>query len=93
MANLFALADAERTEPMVTAFNRDVVAACVSPVCAKAATDVGSQRTLVPGVGRPGLLVRAIGDRLSGQRRQLRVAGHTLVIQGIAFAVDDGPAR
>ena len=66
--NLLAIAATEGLDrELLTAFNdRGVVAACVGPVCALGATEAGIRGPLVPAVGRLGLLVRALCDRLGG---------------------------
>jgi uroporphyrinogen-III synthase len=64
--NLFAIAaSAGLDHQLLEAFNqRGVVAACVGPVCALGATGAGIESPLVPPVGRLGLLIRFLSDRL-----------------------------
>lgn len=66
VTNLFALAATKGIDgQLLEAFNHDrVIAACVGPVCAQGATDAGITSPLVPAVGRLGLLIRALADRL-----------------------------
>ena len=65
--NLFAIAaTAGREGRLLEAFNQGgVVAACVGPVCAQGAIGAGVESPLVPAIGRLGLLVRALSDRLN----------------------------
>ncbi|MDP9074361.1 MAG: uroporphyrinogen-III synthase [Actinomycetota bacterium] len=86
--NLFALVAPDEAEELRTAFNGPITAACVGPVCAEGARLEGVADPLTPSVGRLGLLVRALGDRLSETRRSLCLAGHQVVIQGAAIELD-----
>ena len=87
--NLFALAGTpEEAERLRAALNGPVIAACVGPVCAEGARQEGIEAPLTPSIGRLGLLIRALGDRLSQRRHAYRVAGHDLVVQGGAFELD-----
>lgn len=83
--NLFDIA-AEHgvADDLRTAFNRGVTAACVGPVCAGGARREGVAEPLVPGVGRLGLLVRALSDHFRDRRRTLVLNGTELVVQGSA---------
>jgi len=89
--NLFALAGtAANRDRLREAFNTSVTAACVGPVCADGALQLGVMDPLTPTIGRLGLLVRALGDHLAQRRRTYRLAGHDLVIQGRAIALGGG---
>lgn len=62
--NLFEIAlEDDSAADLVDAFNADLVAACVGPVCAAGAREEGITNPLAPDVGRLGLLVRALSDR------------------------------
>ena len=95
VTNLFALAaGAGMVEPLRDAFNRKgVVAACVGPVCARGALQSGILAPLVPDVGRLGLLVRALSERLVGDRRTVPMAGVDVVLQGLVALVGEERVR
>ena len=95
VTNLFSLAaGAGVDEQLRAAFNRrGVVAACVGPVCARGATDAGIADPLVPTVGRLGLLVRALCDRLVAERRTVAMAGVDVVLQGLVAVVGEERVR
>lgn len=76
-------------EALLSAFNSGLVAACIGPVCAEAARREGIEHPVAPGHGRLGLLVRCLTDALAPQRQTLSMAGHSVVVQGRALAVDD----
>lgn len=88
--NLLALArDHGHEAALVDSFNSGgVVAACIGPVCAQGARQVGIVHPIAPEHGRLGLLVRALTDALQPRRRQLTMAGERVVVQGRALAVD-----
>ena len=87
--NLFAVAAAaDRDAALRRAFDTSVVAACVGGVCAGAARAEGVADPVEPAVGRLGLMIRALGERLEPRRRTLVLAGTRVVVQG--FAVDLG---
>ncbi|HET7721795.1 MAG TPA: uroporphyrinogen-III synthase [Acidimicrobiales bacterium] len=95
VANLFALAaGAGIAGALRDAFNRNaVVAACVGPVCARGASDAGIVAPLVPPVGRLGLMVRALSERLAGERRTIAMAGVDVVLQGLMAMVGQERVR
>jgi uroporphyrinogen-III synthase len=95
VTNLFALAaEAGIEDRLRTAFNEHgVVAACVGPVCARGATEAGVVDPLVPDVGRLGLLVRALCDRLAADRRTVPMAGVEVVLQGLVAVVGEERVR
>lgn len=87
--NLFAMAgNEEETDQLRAAFNGSVTAACVGPVCAEAALQLGINDPLTPPTGRLGLLVRALGNHLSERRSSYRLAGHDAVVQGGAVELN-----
>ena len=94
-ANLFALAAGAGIDGALRdAFNRrGVVAACVGPVCARGAFDAGIEAPLVPAIGRLGLLVRALTERLAGERRTIAMAGVDVVLQGLMAMVGEERVR
>lgn len=64
--NLFTIAEeAGRAGALIAAFNAGVVAACVGPVCAGAAREEGITDPVYPEVGRLGLMVRVLAERLA----------------------------
>jgi uroporphyrinogen-III synthase len=63
--NLFRIAAAQgQADELRGAFNRDVLAACVGPVCAEAASEEGIASPLWPDPPRLPALVRLVEDRL-----------------------------
>jgi uroporphyrinogen-III synthase len=81
--NLVRVAEDEgRAGELTEALNGPVVAACVGPVCAAAAREVGFAEPLAPSVGRLGLLVRALSDHLGARCRQVVLAGVAVTLQG-----------
>jgi len=60
---------------LLGALNGSVLAACVGPVCAGAATEVGIDRPLVPEHWRLGALVRMVAEELARRQTAVR-AGH-----------------
>lgn len=53
-------------EKLLEAFNQErLVAGCIGPVCARAATDAGIERPVVPANWRLGSLVKAVAEALS----------------------------
>jgi uroporphyrinogen-III synthase len=95
VTNLFALAAAHGLDDgLRDAFNRrGVVAGCVGPVCARGAFDAGITESLSPAVGRLGLLVRALSERLVEDRRTLAMAGVEVTLQGLVAMVGDTRVR
>lgn len=95
VSNLFALAAGARVDgPLREAFNaKGVLAACVGPVCARGALEAGIVAPLAPGVGRLGLMVRALSDRLLGERRTVAMAGIDVVLQGLVALVGEERVR
>lgn len=95
VTNLFALAATHGMDDALRhAFNRrGVVAACVGPVCARGALDVGITEPLAPAIGRLGLLVRALSEHLATHRRTVAMAGVDVVLQGLVAMVGDERVR
>lgn len=88
--NLFRIAERMgQADALRDAFNDDVVAGCVGPVCGGAARQEGVHAPLQPDVGRLGLLVRALSDHVQERRRTLSLAGVSVVAQGSAILLDD----
>lgn len=86
--NLFAIAATRQADDdLRAALNAGVVVACVGPVCAAGALKEGIEDSLVPEVGRLGLLVRALSDHFAGRRRTFDLGGTKLVVQGSAVSV------
>ena len=95
VTNLFSLAAGAGLDGLLRdAFNRKgVVAACVGPVCARGALEAGIMAPLVPDVGRLGLMVRALGERLVTDRRTVPMAGVDVVLQGLLALVGEDRVR
>lgn len=95
VVNLFALAAGAGLDGALrAAFNeRKVVAACVGPVCARGAAEVGITDPLVPAVGRLGLLVRALTECLAARRCTVPMAGVDVVLQGLIALVGEERVR
>lgn len=91
VVNLLAVAgDAGRRDELLAAFNqRDVVAACIGPVCVEGARAAGLERPIAPDRGRLGLLVRTLTDVLQQRRQTLRLAGEVTVVQGRTLRIGD----
>lgn len=88
--NLFLVAAGHgRHADLRRAFNTGVLATCVGAVCAGAARDEGVDDPVEPSLGRLGLMIRALGDRLEDRRRTVELAGVDLVVQGFAVSVGD----
>ncbi len=89
VTNFFALAtDADLDHRLRDAFNRrGIVAACMGPVCAWGALEAGILAPLVPDVGRLGLMVRTLTERLVCDRRTVPMAGVDVVLQGLMALV------
>ena len=87
---LFTIADEDdAADGLRAAMNTTVVAACVGPACAEAARDEGIVEPLAPDVGRLGLMVRLLSERLESSRAVMELAGTTVEVQGRAMLVGD----
>jgi uroporphyrinogen-III synthase len=92
IGNLLEIAEgAGRRDDLLTALNVRLVAACVGPVCAAAARDLGIRLPVAPEVGRLGNLVRVLTQALQERRRTFRLGGHEMVLQGGTVAIDGDP--
>ena len=75
--------DMDVTDALLDAFNGGVIAACVGPVCAQAATERGISAPLVPDRARLGPLVRTLADHLLAEcTRAFVLAGVPVRLQG-----------
>lgn len=94
LRNLVELADrVGRARELLEALNHEMVVACMGPVCAAVAAEVGITEPLVPDQWRLGSLVRLVADSLLGRRRPYSVGAHQLVLQGSVALVDGQPMR
>ncbi|MFE7617026.1 uroporphyrinogen-III synthase [Streptomyces sp. NPDC057496] len=76
---------------VLAALRADVLPVCVGPVCARPLEEAGVT-VLSPERGRLGAMVRTIETALPARgRREVRTGASTLVLQGNAVLVDDGP--
>lgn len=92
--NLVALAEtAGRHDDLLDALNREVAVACVGPVCAAAAVEVGIERPQFPDEWRLGSLIRLVSDILSGRRHRFRLGSTNLVLQGSVAIVNGRPVQ
>jgi uroporphyrinogen-III synthase len=88
--NLLAIAGVQGVhEALRDALNSNVVAACVGPACADAAREAGIDAPLAPSRGRLGLMVRALSERLHGERAVLELTEGTVEMQGHAALIDE----
>jgi uroporphyrinogen-III synthase len=88
--NVFAAAAETGNEAALRqAFNEDVVAACVGPACAAVASEAGVLEPTAPEVGRLGLMVRALSERLAATRRTFSLGGEVVETQGTAAVVGE----
>jgi uroporphyrinogen-III synthase len=88
--NFFAAAaETGQDDALRQAFNDDVVAACVGPACAAVASEAGVVEPTAPAVGRLGLMVRALSERLAATRRTFSLRGEVVETQGVAAVVGD----
>lgn len=93
VGNLFSLARrAGREAELLEAFNGPVLAACVGPVCAAAAREVGVEQPAHPYQWRLGPLVRLVAERLQARRRTFLAGPHQLGLQGRTVFVDGRPS-
>ena len=87
--NLFLIAARHhRDAHLRRAFNAGVLAACVGSVCAEAARGEGVENPIEPSVGRLGLMIRALCERLEARQRTVTLQGIDVVVQGFAVHVD-----
>ncbi|MGH9188114.1 MAG: uroporphyrinogen-III synthase [Acidimicrobiales bacterium] len=88
VANLFSLA-AESGDALGAALNGGVVAACVGPVCGRAARAFGVTDPLVPERPRLGPLVAAVADRLGGEVRRTTLGTVAVELRGTVAVIGD----
>ncbi|WP_405752910.1 uroporphyrinogen-III synthase [Streptomyces sp. NBC_00012] len=78
-------------DEVLTALREDVLSVCVGPVCARRLKEAGVA-VLCPERGRLGAMVRTVEAVLPAHaRREVRAGPSTLVLQGNAVLIDDGP--
>ncbi len=65
------------------------VVACVGPVCAEAAEDLGIEGAVVPGTARLGPLIRSLAERLVARAVHVRVGDATLTLRGTVAELDE----
>jgi uroporphyrinogen-III synthase len=88
--NLFDIAEeCNARDGLRDAMNTRVVAACVGPACAESALAAGIVDPIAPSVGRLGLMVRALSERLHAGRGILTLSAATVELQGQAALVGD----
>ncbi len=75
-------------EPLRTALQGSVAVACVGPVCAAAAVELGVSSPAVPSKFRLGPMVRELARVLDAQVRCFRCGEHELVVRGSVVDVD-----
>jgi uroporphyrinogen-III synthase len=75
------------------AFDERIVAACVGPVCLRAALDAGIRAPVAPDKGRLGLLVRALTDRLRETVLAAEVGATHVRLQGSVARIEQGGDR
>lgn len=91
LRNFFALAEEEgATAEVLDAFaSGRVTAVCVGPVSAAQARSLGVAQPVSPRHHRLGAMVQACVAQRAGDRQELRLGGHDIVVQGRVVAVDD----
>jgi uroporphyrinogen-III synthase len=88
--NLFAIGEDDGVyDELLAAMNTKTVTACVGPACADAARELGILDPIAPQVGRLGLMVRLLSERLQASRSVLDLAGTPIEVQGQAMLVGD----
>lgn len=94
LRNFVRLAEvAGRSGPLLEALNGGMTVACVGPVCAAAAVDEGIAGPVFPDLWRLGSLVRLVSEMLLVRRRQYRIGGVDLLLQGSVAVVGGAPVR
>lgn len=78
-----------RADDLRAALSTRVTAACVGPVCAAAAEELGFTATLQPERARLGTMVAALGRHLAARGRRFDVDGVEVVLQGALVVVGD----
>ncbi|MFE7110462.1 uroporphyrinogen-III synthase [Streptomyces sp. NPDC057575] len=78
-------------DEVLTALREDVLPVCVGPVCGRRLEEAEVD-VLFPERGRLGAMVRTVEAALPAHaRREVRAGPSTLVLQGNAVLIDDGP--
>lgn len=85
--------EAGRLDGLRRGFGAGVIAACVGPVCAEAAEEVGIGPVLVPARARLGSMISALTEALAARRREVHLAGEEVVVRGALALVNGTPAR
>ncbi len=83
----------DRSPELLESLNGDMTVACVGPVCAAAALDEGIGAPVFPDLWRLGSLVRLVSEMLVARRRQYRIGGTDLVLQGSVAMVGERPVH
>ncbi len=92
--NFLELAREQDRETAVRdALNGRVVAVVIGPYCANVARSLGLDAVVEPAASRLGSMVRALTDRLGGERLVVRRRNQTMVVQGRAVEVHDAQER
>lgn len=92
--NFLELAREQDRETAVRdALNERVVAAVIGPYCANVARSLGLDAVIEPVTSRLGSMVRALTDRLVGERFVVRRRDQTMVVQGRAVELRDAQER
>jgi uroporphyrinogen-III synthase len=88
--NFLAIADeVDLLDALRIALNDSTIVACVGPVCAGAATDLGLDRLVVPDKARLGPLIREMAEALTSGSSSFVIDGHRLGMRGSTISVDD----
>lgn len=87
--NLALIADEhELLEPLLFALNGTIVVACVGPVCAAAASDLGIDKLVVPAKARLGPLILEMAEALVTRSSAYAVGGREVVLRGSTVTID-----
>lgn len=93
--HLFAIAEQQGGRAaLVAALQRDVTVACVGPVCAETAAELGIPAPVVPRRARLGAMVQALAVHVGGRRRtiptrlgEIELQGRSVFVRGAATPV------
>ena len=87
--NLIAIAqEHDRSEALLHAFNSTVLVACVGPVCAEVAIDVGIKTPIVPVKARIGPLILELAEALMDRAVTFDTLGHAVMVCGATVIID-----
>jgi uroporphyrinogen-III synthase len=78
-------------DDVIEAFESDVVAVCVGPVCATGITEVGLPVPLLPERHRLDAMVQLIAHHFAERAHLIELAGTNVRVQGRLAVVDGGP--